>query len=458
MADERPAPASVLPNPLSEREMEVAALLVTGASNSDIARSLVISPHTVKVHLRNIFEKLQVNSRTEASLVLVQHGWVIVPGVEVPMIEVAAPPEPAPLPDVGPVLASWQRTYLLVAMLVTLLLFAAPRVVGLSQAPANLLSDANRGEGAPVAIRLEPRWELRTPLQQSLMRHAMVAEDNRLYIFGGEQAGGQISADAFAYDLVTNEWQPIAPLPQPLSNLAATVEPGGRIFVAGGSTPVEDGEQSTLLSDQLLEYDPVLNLWRTVATLPYPVAGPALVADDANVYLIGGWDGSEMRDEIWRYDMAAPDRQEWEMLGHLERARAFLGAVVVGGEIYIVGGYDGQRELDLAEVYAPGAGVRRLLPSMSAPRGGLGLVYDGLGIYALGGGWTQPVNTQERLDLATDTWSNFPSPVLGEWRNMGAAATNGLIHMTGGWSGDYLDIHLQYQSSFRSLLPVINSD
>jgi hypothetical protein len=82
----------------------------------------------------------------------------------------------------------------------------------------------------------------------------------------------------------------------------------------------------------------------------------------------------------------------------------------------------------------------------------------GLAVYALGGGWTQPVNTQERLDVATDTWSNFPSPVLGEWRNMGAAATDGLIHLTGGWSGDYLDIHLQYQSSFRSLLPVISSD
>ena len=457
MADERPVSAPVLPNPLSEREMEVAALLVTGASNSEIARDLVITPHTVKVHLRNIFEKLQVNSRTEASLVLVQHGWVIVPGIEVPIIEVAAPPDPLPLSDVGPALARWQRGYLLGALILTLLLFAAPRMVGLAQAPPNLLSDANRGEGAPVAIRLEPRWELRTPLQQPLTRHAMVAQGSRLYIFGGEQAGGGISADAFAYDLTTNEWQAIAPLPQPLSNLAATVSPDGRIYVAGGSTPAGD-EQSTAVTDQLLEYDPVLNLWRTVATLPYPVAGAALVGDEVAVYLIGGWDGSEMRDDIWRYPTDEPGSQEWELLDHLERARAFLGAAAVGGEIYIVGGYDGQRELDLAEVYAPATGVRRLLPSLSTPRGGLSLVYDGLGIYALGGGWTQPVNTQERLDLASDSWSNFPSPVLGEWRNMGAAATSGLIHTTGGWSGDYLDIHLQYQSSFRSLLPVINSD
>jgi DNA-binding CsgD family transcriptional regulator len=459
MADERPATGPMLPNPLSEREMEVAALLVTGASNSEIARDLVISPHTVKVHLRNIFEKLQVNSRTEASLVLVQHGWVIVPGVEVPLIEAPPPPpDPAPLADVGPVLANWQRGYLLVALLVTLLLFVAPRVVGLSQAPANLLSDANRGEGAPVAIRLEPRWELRTPVQQALMRHAMVAVDNNLYLFGGEQNGGELSAATLLYDLVANEWRTVAPLPRPLANLAAATTPDRRIFVAGGSTPAAAGESAMTLTDQLLEYDPVLNLWRTVAVLPYPVAGAALVADGDAVYLIGGWDGNAMRDEIWRYPTAGTESQEWEMLGHLERARAFLGAVVVGGEIYIAGGYDGQRELDLAEVFAPATGVRRLLPSMSTPRGGLNLVYDGLAVYALGGGWTRPVNTQERLDVATDTWSNFPSPVLGEWRNMGAAATDGLIHLTGGWSGDYLDIHLQYQSSFRSLLPVISSD
>jgi DNA-binding CsgD family transcriptional regulator len=59
---------------LSPREKEVLALLARGLTNPQIGRALFISPVTVKVHVRHIFEKLGVKSRAEAALRAVQLG------------------------------------------------------------------------------------------------------------------------------------------------------------------------------------------------------------------------------------------------------------------------------------------------------------------------------------------------------------------------------------------------
>lgn len=53
---------------LSERELEVLKHIADGKSNLEIAASLYISIHTVKTHITNIFEKLQVRRRTQAVL------------------------------------------------------------------------------------------------------------------------------------------------------------------------------------------------------------------------------------------------------------------------------------------------------------------------------------------------------------------------------------------------------
>jgi two-component system NarL family response regulator len=51
---------------LTERELEVLRLVARGMNNRDIARQLFISENTVKNHIRNILEKLQLHSRMEA--------------------------------------------------------------------------------------------------------------------------------------------------------------------------------------------------------------------------------------------------------------------------------------------------------------------------------------------------------------------------------------------------------
>ena len=60
---------------LTERESEVLTLLAQGHTNKDIAQALFLSVRTVEAHLRSIFAKLAVNSRTEAVLWAVQHGY-----------------------------------------------------------------------------------------------------------------------------------------------------------------------------------------------------------------------------------------------------------------------------------------------------------------------------------------------------------------------------------------------
>ena len=61
---------------LSRREMAVLKLVTKGLSNKDIADELCLSIRTVQGHLGNIFNKLQVSSRTEAVVRALKEGWV----------------------------------------------------------------------------------------------------------------------------------------------------------------------------------------------------------------------------------------------------------------------------------------------------------------------------------------------------------------------------------------------
>jgi DNA-binding NarL/FixJ family response regulator len=62
--------------PISPRELEVLSLMAAGKRNKEIAGELSIAEDTVKMHVRNILSKLQVNDRTEAVTIALRRGII----------------------------------------------------------------------------------------------------------------------------------------------------------------------------------------------------------------------------------------------------------------------------------------------------------------------------------------------------------------------------------------------
>jgi DNA-binding NarL/FixJ family response regulator len=61
-------------NSLSERQREVISLVVNGMTNREIANTLIITENTVKVHLRNILDKLDLRNRQQLAAFAAQRG------------------------------------------------------------------------------------------------------------------------------------------------------------------------------------------------------------------------------------------------------------------------------------------------------------------------------------------------------------------------------------------------
>ena len=63
----------------SPRERDILLSLAHGESNKEIARKLDLAESTVKIHVQNIFKKLNMSSRVQVALYAVEHGYAQAP-------------------------------------------------------------------------------------------------------------------------------------------------------------------------------------------------------------------------------------------------------------------------------------------------------------------------------------------------------------------------------------------
>lgn len=81
---------AILPGGLTGRQAEVIALIADGSSNHEIAEKLVLSEATVERHVANVYAKLGVRSRAEATRYAIRHGLAVAPGAEPTTIRYAS--------------------------------------------------------------------------------------------------------------------------------------------------------------------------------------------------------------------------------------------------------------------------------------------------------------------------------------------------------------------------------
>ena len=86
--------------PLTRREREILGALAEGMSGAQIAEQLVLSPETVRTHVRNAMSKLGASTRSQAVALALQHGEITT-DAEATAIPPAAPAQPAADPTGG---------------------------------------------------------------------------------------------------------------------------------------------------------------------------------------------------------------------------------------------------------------------------------------------------------------------------------------------------------------------
>jgi DNA-binding CsgD family transcriptional regulator/N-acetylneuraminic acid mutarotase len=432
---------------LSQREKEVLESIATGATNRQTAVALSVSVNTVKVHLRNIYTKLGVESRTEATLVAIRDGLISLPadesGAELTVPE--APPAQEALPTATaeaettriqaksvPPLA-WPKRLaligsLLLVVLATALTWPRSQTVAIPQGP-DTDSALNGGHDGGLSST-STDWHALAPMTTARSRFALVAYPNDvLFAIGGETNGGVIDT-VERYNPVADQWTLLTTnKPTRVSNIGA-VAIDEWIYVPGGLTA--EGKPTAVVE----AYNPTDGTWRQAAPLPRPLHAYALAAYRGRLYLFGGRDDRSYVNTTYIYN---PEKDQWEEGKTMATRRAYAAAASLGPHVFIIGGYDGQREQSTCEVYDTEQDTWDTCEPLIQGRGGLGLVQVANQLYAVGGGWSNYLGFSEKYNPETTGWTPFETPVSRQWRNLAAASSLSKFYVAGGWNGEYLN-------------------
>lgn len=222
-------------------------------------------------------------------------------------------------------------------------------------------------------------------------------------------------------------WTSLRPLPAPRQE-TAVVELGGAIYVIGGF------DRSQVIVSTVERYDPATDTWTAVQPLPRPLHHVNAAVLDGKIFVVGALTvGFAAVGDLYEYD---PKTNVWTPRGQMpsgsERGASLVAAL--NGEIFIGGGLRGGVAVADFSSWTPSTGqFTERAPLPTARDHGAGAAADGR-FFAIGGrgaGIGAHTARVDAYDPQTDTWSGR-TPMPTSRGGMAAAVVSGRIVVAGG--------------------------
>jgi len=152
-------------------------------------------------------------------------------------------------------------------------------------------------------------------------------------------------------------------------------------------------------------YNPVLDEWRTAASMGTGRAGHSAVVLQEHIYVIAGDDGNVCHNSVECYN---PLTDQWSRISNLSKARRYAAVATVCDKIVVAGGFCGMIDETIepsCEIFDPNTNQWNLVSSPGIPRAVCGAVSINNIVYLFGGeSETDFVKAVECFDIKRNEW------------------------------------------------------
>ncbi len=276
-------------------------------------------------------------------------------------------------------------------------------------------------------------WKSLAPFPGPIREAAIVAAQNKIYMFAGQGTGYVPLGLVFEYDPATNAWKEKKRMPLP-SHHNAIVEYNGKIYLFGGFKLPDTGQFGWQPIDNSWEYNPESDTWKALKPMPSQRGASSAAVVNGKAYVMGGMavhpgtpngpvnigtDDTPRRSvtTVEEYDFAS---DQWRERTPMPTPRHHFVVAAINGKIFALGGRQGLARPSVGyssavEEYDPANDLwlASRTPMQVARQDMSFGVYEGR-LYVIGGGFRnafssfENVRAMEVYEPASNQWFMLP--------------------------------------------------